>query len=223
MENSAALKPKRGRPPKRDGARLDTRQRLVRIGTEILTEKGFASTGLDQILKQVGIPKGSFYHYFASKDQFGLAVIDNYGSYFAAKLDHWLLDENTLPLQRLRNFVEDAKDGMTRHDFKRGCLIGNLGQELGSLNEAFRQPLEDVFTDWQNRVAHCLEQAAKLGQINKNSDCAEIAAFFWIGWEGAILRAKLVKSTRPLDLFADQFFAGLQLPAPHPVKAKDIK
>ena len=148
-----------GRPPKTDGSRLETRERLVRCGIEILTEKGFASTGIDEVLKKVSVPKGSFYHYFSSKDDFGRAVIDGYATYFAKKLDHWLLDETRAPLARLRDFVEDGKAGLRRFDFRRGCLIGNLGQELASTHEGFREPLDEVFQDWQSRVERCLDAA----------------------------------------------------------------
>ena len=198
-----------GRPPKTDGSGLEPRERLVRSGIEILTEKGFASTGLDEVLRKVGVPKGSFYHYFSSKDDFGRAVIDGYAAYFAHKLDRWLLDETRSPLQRLRDFVEDGKDGLRRFEFKRGCLIGNMGQELAGTHEEFRAPLDDVFLDWQSRVERCLKEAVALGELSSGADCAKLAAFFWIGWEGAILRTKLVRNTSPVDLFADTFFAGL--------------
>ena len=201
-----------GRPPKVDGSRLATRERLVRAGIEILTEQGFASTGIDAVLKRVGVPKGSFYHYFASKEAFGTAVIEGYADYFARKLDRWLLNGDRAPLDRLRDFVADGKAGLRRFGFRRGCLIGNLGQELGGTHDALREPLEAVFRDWQGRVARCLEEAVAVGDLAPGTDCARLAEIFWIGWEGAILRAKLVRDTTPVDLFAEHFFAGL----PHP-------
>lgn len=201
-----------GRPPKVDGSRLATRERLVRAGIEILTEQGFASTGIDAVLKRVGVPKGSFYHYFASKEAFGRAVIEGYAAYFARKLDRWLLDETSAPLGRLRDFVADGKAGLRRFGFRRGCLIGNLGQELGGTHDSLRAPLEAVFRDWQGRVARCLDDAVAAGELAPETDTARLAEIFWIGWEGAILRAKLVRDTTPVDLFAEHFFAGL----PHP-------
>lgn len=201
---------KRGRPPKVSPAAIDTRTALVRAGVELLTEQGFLSTGIDQVLKQVGVPKGSFYHYFASKDDFGFAVIEAYGAYFAAKLDRWLTNPSRLPLQRLADFVADAKAGMTRFDFHRGCLVGNLGQELGGQSDAFRHRLEAVMADWQDRVAACLRDACAAGQIKADADCDRWAEFFWTGWEGAILRAKLTRSTRPMDVFAEIYFALLK-------------
>lgn len=198
-----------GRPPKRSDSPFDTREGLVRLGTEILTEKGFLNTGIDELLKRAGVPKGSFYHYFASKEAFGHAVIDNYAAYFARRLDRALLDEAHAPLQRLMNFVADAKTGMGRFDFRRGCLIGNMGQELGAGHEGFRVRLDEVFSDWQQRVANCLEAAKRAGQLAPEADCQRLAAFFWIGWEGAVLRAKLVRNDGPLELFATHFFACL--------------
>ncbi len=211
-----------GRPPKTGGSRLETRERLVRCGIEILTEKGFASTGIDEVLKKVNVPKGSFYHYFSSKDDFGRAVIDGYAAYFANKLDRWLLNETRKPLDRLRDFVEDGKEGLRRFDFRRGCLIGNMGQELGSTHAEFRKPIDDVFVDWQARVERCLEQAVAAGELSAQADCANLAAFFWIGWEGAVLRAKLVRNTTPVDLFANTFFAWLPVNQANQEISKEI-
>ena len=201
--------PRRPARPRRGENRHATRERLVRSGLELLTEKGFASTGLDEVLRRSGVPKGSFYHYFASKEDFGRAVIAAYAAYFARKLDRHLLDASRPPLDRLRGFVADGKAGMRRHGFRRGCLVGNLGQELGATHDGFRDALEAVLLDWQGKVARCLEAARDRGEIAADADCARLAALFWIGWEGAVLRAKLVRDVTPIDLFVDHFIAGL--------------
>lgn len=199
---------RRGRPPKVARSFDDTREALLRCGMEVLTEQGFAATGIDAVLKRLRVPKGSFYHYFDSKEAFVQEVLQRYAAYFARKLDRWLLDDKVLPLQRLSNFVEDAKAGMARHQFRRGCLVGNLGQEVTALPTSFRQALENVLLDWQARLANCLAQAVSLGQLRPDSDCDALAAYFWIGWEGAVLRAKLVQNAQPLDTFATGFLAG---------------
>lgn len=198
--------PRRGRPPK---VNRDTRDALVRCGTEILTEQGFLSTGIDAVLSRVGVPKGSFYHYFQSKEDFGHAVLANYADYFARKLDRCLLDASRPPLARIAAFVEDAKAGMQRFDYRRGCLVGNLGQEVIQLPEAFRESLEAILLSWQQRLALCLEAAKAEGELAPDTDCERWAAFFWIGWEGAVLRARLVRGNAPLDCFIQGFLAGL--------------
>ena len=203
------IKPRRGRPPKVSRENQDTKAELIRSGLEQLTKNGFASSGIDQILKKVGVPKGSFYHYFASKEAFGLSVLENYASYFANKLDACLLDKSYPPLARISNFVADAKAGMARHQFKRGCLVGNLGQEVDSLPESFRQQLIDIFFCWQQRIANCLKEAQSRGEIASTAKCELLAEYFWIGWEGAVSRAKLVQNTEPLEGYLNYFIAAL--------------
>lgn len=192
-------KPRRGRPPKASASSRDTKAELIRSGLEHLTENGFASSGLDKILKKAGVPKGSFYFYFSSKEAFGHAVLKSYAKYFENKLDACLLDPSYTPLERIKNFVEDAKQGMVRHDFKRGCLVGNLGQEVDLLPDSFREKLIDIFANWQKRVATCLKEAQVSGELSKEVNCDDIAEFFWTGWEGAVSRAKLEESVHPLD------------------------
>ncbi|MDU0460920.1 MAG: TetR/AcrR family transcriptional regulator [Geobacteraceae bacterium] len=204
-------KPRRpGRPPKEAAGYSETRESLLRAGVEVLTEKGFSSTGIDEILRRVGVPKGSFYHFFGSKEAFGAELVKRYASYFERKLDRFLLDTTLSPLQRFRAFMNDARSGMARHEYKRGCLVGNLGQEMGAIPESFREQLKSVFHDWQSRVASCLEEAKISGEISAEADCRQLAAIFWIGWEGAILRSKLEGSPDALDLFANFFLDGLR-------------
>lgn len=206
---------RRGRPPK-DGARpyAETRHALIQSGLAVLTEKGYSSVGIDQILSSVNVPKGSFYHYFKSKEAFGQALIEAYSEYFGNKLDRFLLDESNDPLQRLLNFIDDAGQGMARYEFRRGCLVGNLGQEMSLLPESFRRQLIAVFESWQERTARCLREAQAGGAIPSSLDCDRLAAWFWIGWEGAVLRAKLEASTTPLEIFAEGFFQQLQVVQP---------
>jgi len=207
--NLPITKPRRGRPPKVSNENRDTRAELIRSGLAQLTESSFASSGIDQILKKVGVPKGSFYHYFASKEAFGLAVLDSYASYFANKLDRYLLDESQPPLQRMANFVDNAKSGIARFEFKRGCLVGNLGQEADQLPESFRPQLIAIFLSWQQRVATCLQAAQQSGDLATTADCDLLAECFWVGWEGAVSRARLVQSEQPLSNYFNNFIAGL--------------
>lgn len=210
MITQSAPKRRRGRPPKDQSVLNEARAALIRSGTELLTEKGFTATGIDEILRRVGVPKGSFYHYFASKDAFGSELIENYASFFQHKLDRFLLDEQRPPLDRLAAFMNDAITGMARFDFRRGCLVGNLGQEMGALPEPFRAQLIAVFDSWQQRVARCLEQARAAGQVRDDIDSQETAYVFWTGWEGAVLRAKLERRPAPLIAFSKHFLGSLR-------------
>lgn len=201
--------PRRGRPPKIARHHGETLDLLLRCGMETLTEQGFAATGIDTILKRIQVPKGSFYHYFESKEAFGQAVLQRYAEYFSRKLDRYLSDQSISPLERLSSFVENAKIGMTKHQFRRGCLVGNLGQEVLMLPDSFRAQLEMTLLDWEARLAICLEEAVKQGEISSLHDCRALSAYFWVGWEGAVLRARLAQHVRPMDIFFKGFLAGL--------------
>ncbi|WP_027818755.1 acrylate utilization transcriptional regulator AcuR [Paraburkholderia bannensis] len=209
MDTTPTQKPRRGRPPKDPRAHGDTRETLIRAGLELLTSQGFAATGLDSVLKLAGIPKGSFYHYFDSKEAFGRALMDAYDAYFCAMLDRWLLDDTRPALERLAAFVDNAKAGMARYDYTRGCLVGNLGLEAGVLPEDYRVRLEAALRGWQTRVRACLADAQREGRIAQDADLDALAAFFWIGWEGAVLRARIVRDAAPLQVFFQGFIAGL--------------
>jgi len=204
-----AIKPRRGRRPKALADDVDTKALLIRSGLEHLTEFGFTASGIDRVLKRVGVPKGSFYYYFASKEAFGKELIDSYDTFFSKKLDVFLLDEAYSPVERLARYVDDAQKTMKKYEFKRGCLIGNLGQEVDSLPESYRGLLLDVFLGWQQRVEVCLRLAQKNGELSVTANCKQLAEFFWIAWEGAVSRAKLVKSYTPLANFFGYFLVAL--------------
>lgn len=206
--NGDQVKRRRGRPPK-SGEVGATREALIRAGVVAFSEKGYASIGLEELLGSAGVPKGSFYYYFASKEAFGLAVIEAYTAYFTRKLDAWFGDDRVPPLERIRNFAADAQAGMARYDYHRGCVIGNLAQDMGAIPGAFRERLTEVFADWESRLARVLSSALARGDIGSDCNCDELAAFFWVGWEGAVLRAKLERSSQPLDLFARTFLTRL--------------
>lgn len=199
----------RGRPRHNAHDYADTRALLIRRGTEMLTNRGVGATALDDVLKSVTVPKGSFYHYFESKNAFVAATLDAYAEYFARKLDRHFRNEDLSPLARLAAFVDEACQGVQKHDFTRGCLVGNLGQEVNCLDEKLRQRLEEVLCDWEQRLAECLAEAVITGELSSSTDCPALAHAFWVGWEGAILRARLVRSTAPMQAFFQLFISAL--------------
>jgi len=194
-------KPRRGRPPKTARELANTRELLIRSGLEVITTTGYLAAGIEAIIKNIAVPKGSFYHYFKSKNEFGMVVLETYGQFFAHKLDKFLLNTQLSPLQRLAAFVVHAGQGMAKYDFKRGCLVGNLLQETPLLPDDFPAQLQAILHDWQSRVAHCLQQGQLTGEINSTLDASMLAQQFWSGWEGAVMRAKLFRSVAPLDQF----------------------
>lgn len=204
------LKRKRGRPKAQLNSHIDTKEALLQSGLEWLTQSGFGSSSLDSILRSIQVPKGSFYHYFASKEDFGLAVLERYRLFFEHKLDKHLLDESHSPIARLENFMADATKGIERYQFSRGCLVGNLEQEIHNLPDSFKQAIVDTYSSWQKRVEVCLFAAQLQQQIAPTEQIEQLAEIFWIGWEGSVSRARLLNSSVPLKRFGTFFIERLQ-------------
>lgn len=203
---------RRGRPPRQTRTPAETREALLSAGVKAFTQDGFSRTGLEQILKSVGVPKGSFYHYFASKEDYGLAVLAHYDTFFRHLLSKSFSLTDRAPLARLAHFVEQAQAGMARYEFQRGCLVGNLGQEVSQLSDTFRHALEQVLQGWQILLSETLDAAKHAGELTEATDSAQLSAFFWIGWEGAILRARLTRSSTPMQVFYQGFMNSLPRP-----------
>jgi TetR/AcrR family transcriptional regulator, transcriptional repressor for nem operon len=186
----------------------DTRSEIIRIGTDFISRQGFNATGIDAVLREAKIPKGSFYHYFKSKEDFGLAVIDHFAERYDQRLDTFLSDEEVTPLNRIRNYLESGLMRLEQNLCSKGCLIGNLGQELADSNERFRSRLDEIFNSWKDRFADCLRDAQEAGELSGDVDPGVMACFILSGWEGAILRAKVMKSPQPIRDFIEILFAS---------------
>ena len=189
-----------------------TRERIIRRGAELLTEFSFSATGLDGLLKSAGVPKGSFYHFFPSKQAFAVEVISYYDAYFEARSTRILRDPAVPPLQRLQAWMVEARKGMARHGWRRGCLIGNLSQELGPHDLVLSGKLRAVFRKWERWIETLLQEGVDDGSIAATVAPERLAHLFWIGWEGAILRAKLEGSGEPLDAFSVYFLHSIPRP-----------
>jgi len=187
-------------------ATKDTRSDIIRAGMGIIARYGYNSTGIEAILKQAGVPKGSFYHYFSSKQEFGLQVLDHFASGIERIFSTMLSDASLSPLARLRKCVESLVVRFEDNNCGVGCLVANLGQELADQNEEFRQRLARIFRSWMRLFEQCLREARSAGEIPAQSSPELLAEVFISGFEGALLVSKVMKSSAPLRNFIDFYF-----------------
>ena len=181
--------------------------RLIEAGAELIHHKGFHHTGLQEILQAAGVPKGSFYHYFDSKEDFGLAVIDHYDAQFALIAESILAGNPQEPaLDRLRQFLGAFREYFREHDFTRGCPVGNLAQELGDLNDVFRDRLDQSIRDMARPIEDILGQARERGEWKGDADIESLAFFLISAWHGSMLRMKVTRDARPLEIFETLLF-----------------
>ncbi|HEY9787163.1 MAG TPA: TetR family transcriptional regulator C-terminal domain-containing protein [Candidatus Obscuribacterales bacterium] len=187
----------------------NTRALLLETGIDIMIEKGYHATGLSDVLSACGVPKGSFYHYFESKEDFGLQVINTFDEKYVAQLDQVLSDPKLSPLNRLKKYIDDAIAKAESRQCSRGCLIANLSQEMADQNEVFRLRLKQIITKRRESFARVIKEAQEDGEIAKDLDANELAEFFLSAFEGAIMRAKVQKDIQPFRAFKKMFFDKL--------------
>jgi TetR/AcrR family transcriptional repressor of nem operon len=187
----------------------NTRNEILRVAGSHMQLFGYNSSGIDAILKEAKVPKGSFYHFFKSKEELGLAVIDSFAEALEQNFDRFLSDRKVAPLNRIRNFFEEGLARLTQNECTKGCLLGNFGQEMSDVNERFRFRLDEIFNTWRKRFAGCLREAQGEGTLSKEIDPDVIAYFMLSGYEGAILSAKVMKSPRPMKDFIAVLFSSV--------------
>jgi TetR/AcrR family transcriptional repressor of nem operon len=187
-------------------AQNSTREEIIRKGAGLIHAQGFKATGIQQVLDAAGVPKGSFYFYFKSKEDFGLAVIDYFRDFSRAMADKYLKKDGASPLEKLSRFFDAYTDLFTKMDLCRGCPIGNLMQEMSDLNATFREKISEVYFEMHKGILQLLEEALAKGDINADTDTLQTAQFIIDAWEGAIMHMKLVKDIKPLAVFKKMVF-----------------
>jgi len=190
----------------------DAKSRILERGAALVHAKGFNNAGLKEILDASGAPKGSFYFYFKSKEEFGLALIEQYGAGFRKLAGAVLLDPSRPPLSRLRRFFEALGRKIEEDEFRLGCPIGNLVLEMSGLSDPMRERLEAAMGWMRGLIVHQLEEAKLDGAALPGRSIEETARFILASWQGAVMAAKLERGREPLDAFFQVIFETL-LPA----------
>ncbi len=187
----------------------DSRTAMLEAGMDIMLEKGYSNTGIQEILTALSMPKGSFYHYFESKENYAVEVIRHYDQKYTVEFMHILNNPKQTPLARLKSYCEAGKKTLSAQDCRKGCLIGNLSQEMSDQSEVLRQELSMIINKWRDIFAACISEGQKSGEITKRWPADSLAELFQSGWSGAVLRAKTLKNTKPLEVFINLMFNGI--------------
>ena len=145
------------------------------------------------------MPKGSFYNYFSSKEDFGLQIIDYFVGYYTVMSRPILEDPALSPLQKIRRLLEWFMEFFKSKDYAYGCPIGNLAQEMGDLSLAFRDKLRSALDILVDSYSGVLAEAQKEGEISQNLDVRETAYFLVSSWHGALMHMKAMKGPEPLE------------------------
>lgn len=186
--------------------RTHNKDDIVQVGLDLVLSRGFNATGVEAILKQANIPKGSFYNFFSSKEEFALAIIDKFVADRVEVFSPILSDQSLPPLERVKKSFETLIETFKGADCSKGCLIGNLGQEMSDQFENVRQRLDKSLQEWTKGVSRLLLQAQKENAITADMNTDMLAENLISSFQGALLCSKVKKSPEPLKNFIHLYF-----------------
>jgi TetR/AcrR family transcriptional repressor of nem operon len=186
--------------------RIHNKDDIVQTGLELVLSRGFNATGVEAILKQANVPKGSFYNFFSSKEEFALAIIDKFVADRVEVLYPIFSDQSLPPLERVRRSFETIIAIFEGAECSKGCLIGNLGQEMADQFENVRLRLENSLQEWAKSVSQLLLQAQKEHALPADMNAEMLAENLISSFQGALLRSKVKKSPEPLENFIHLYF-----------------
>jgi TetR/AcrR family transcriptional repressor of nem operon len=178
----------------------NTKDLLLSKGAEIIHRRGFQDTGILEILEAAGVPKGSFYYYFKSKEDFGLQVIDVYAAVMFQSLQDNISLGEVSAVEKIRQFFRDMTDRASQGGFS-GCPLGNVSQEMGEINKTLRDKLEEIFNRLEREIAALLREAQVDSEIDSKVNPEQMAVFLVNSWEGALIRMKLTRDMVPFEIF----------------------
>ena len=196
------------RSPARPGPKpkIGTREKLIQSGLQSIHTSGYGATSIQSIVEMADVPKGSFYNYFESKEEFAAEVIDAYSARGQDRLRSFLNDKNVAPLDRLQAYFDDRIEAFRASQFVRGCLMGNFSAEAADQSALIREGLTRHFGAWCDLFAACIAEAQAKRKISDQFPASLLAKFVLNSWEGALLRMRAEKSDAPLLDFKEIVF-----------------
>lgn len=181
-------------------AKANVKEQIVTTSLNLLHSKGFNATSVQDITDAAGVPKGSFYNHFSSKEALGLEVVQRYLD-GVGRLAAVLQDGSLSPRQRLQAYYQGMIAGNAANEFNFGCLMGNFSNELSNQIPAMRSTIRAAFGGSSDLLAAVIVEGQQDGSIGAEVAAAELAAFINDAWQGAVMRAKAEQSRAPLDRF----------------------
>lgn len=175
----------------------DTRQTILAAGQRIMAAKGFSAVGLTEILAAAGVPKGSFYHYFGSKEAFGEAMLATYFEDYLSDIDMTLGQPGLTMAERLMNYWRQWQDAQSFLDCQGRCLAVKLGAEVADLSEAMRSAMKRGTSEIVGRLKAAIEAGVAEGSLSIDGDAASVAQCLYQLWLGASVMVKIGRDRQP--------------------------
>jgi len=179
------------------GTVLDTRTRLVEAAAVLFLRQGYHPTGIKQILAEAGANSGSLYHYFPTKEDLLLAVLDRYVDLLWPLVIQPVFDRVTDPIERIFGVLDSYRRMLQFTHCRQGCPLGNLALELSDSHDNVRDLIALNFTNWKKAIEQCLDDAAD--RLPDHVNRAQLASFILTVMEGGVMQARAYKSIEPFE------------------------
>lgn len=179
----------------------ETRSRLLEKGGDLVSSRGFNATGVQEITAAAGVPKGSFYNYFDSKEAFAVEVLNEYWDSVVGLYGPILTDTRLSPLSRVTRYFAGLTEFHEQRQYAFGCLIGNMALEVTTSSEEVRAKLASIYREWSASLTACLREAQARKELAPGKDASQLAAVLIDTFEGAVMRAKVERTKAPFDSF----------------------
>lgn len=178
---------------------------ILEGGIELFRKYGYEGTGIQQILKSLNIPKGSFYNYFKSKEDFVIESIDLYSASGLENHRKLLTDKSKSPLKRIKSILDTTQKQYISESFEKSCLLDMLATEICGNNNSIANQIDAVYEKRKLIYADCIKEGQEVGEIRKDEVATNLAEFLLTGYSGAQLKAKTEKSIRPMKDYSRQY------------------
>ncbi len=166
------------------------KEQILDAGLQLIYSRGYTATGIQDIADAASVPKGSFYNYFKSKEDFAIEIIKRYADDTVEFLETHLRSGTESPLNRMRTTLNRLAEDMFSDLNGCGCLVGNITQEMGIHSDKIRKATEREFARLEAQFVACLKDAASVGELSNQIDIKTLGSFIYNGWQGALVRSK---------------------------------
>ncbi|MDO0924082.1 TetR/AcrR family transcriptional regulator [Streptomyces sp. TG1A-8] len=177
----------------------DTRRNILNAAQRIIAHKGYSAVGLNEVLAEASVPKGSFYHYFSSKDAFGEALLKSYFDEYLADMDQVLTQPGRSAAERLMSYWQVWRETQSFDECQGKCLAVKLGAEVSDLSEPMRLALREGTSAIVDRLERAITSGLTDGSVVIDGAPRETAQILYDMWLGASVMAKIHRSLEPLD------------------------
>jgi TetR/AcrR family transcriptional repressor of nem operon len=188
-----------------------TREKIIDDCLSLLWRNGVNGTSMSDIAEKAAILKGSFYNYFKNKEEFIGAVLDSYAQKWETNVVAIFREKKQNARVQFKNYFARMKEMASSMQYTQGSLVGNFAQELSGASEKFAKQTEAIFRRMQSNLAEALKNAQASGALAANEDPETLAEIILNSTEGAILRAKAQRSTRPIEILEKFFMQKLAI------------